>query len=101
MSVVLSEYLRLEQQMLRVDAVADGEAEADETRDLMDLIWRKLTAAERVLLNARPIVLPIARPSISVRVDQGFFLKPVTTPPRESTPAMKLQLALADLRCMA
>lgn len=94
MSVFLDEYLRLEQEMLRLDAIAGGEAEADELRDFMDVVWRRLSGQQRAQLNTRPVVAPVSRPRLSVQVGSGFITTRPTAAARE--PARAKQLTLAD-----
>lgn len=101
MSVVLNEYLRLEQEMLRLDATATGEANADELRDFMDVVWRQLTSSDRENLNSRPVVLAVSRPSISVQVGTGFISKQEPAGARKQTKAQRLVLAYEDLWCPA
>lgn len=77
MSVILDEYLRLEQQMLRLETLQDGDAEADEIRDFMDEVWRRLSPSQRKLLNDRAVVAPVARPRLSVQVSMIEFISSV------------------------
>ena len=101
MSVMLNEYLRLEQEMLRLDATSSGESEAHELRDLMDLVWRRLPVRERELLNGRVVVLPVSRPSISVRVGKEFISLRPTVAARELAHARELLVAESDIWCAA
>jgi hypothetical protein len=97
MSVLLQEYLRLEREMLRLDATAAGEGEADEIRDVMDVVWSRLSHEDRQLLNGRAIVLPALRPTISVRVGRDFISARPPVRPFERARAQRLAMAESDL----
>lgn len=100
MSVFLDEYLRLEQEMLRLDAMPGGGGEADELRDFMDVVWRRLAVEQRKLLNQRAVVAPVSRPHLSVH-DPGFLSAQRELQPLKQAPAKHLTVPDAEFWCAA
>ncbi len=94
MSVLLDEYIRLEQEMLRLDEIEGGESEADEIRDFMDAVWRRLSARERERLNHRAVVAPLSRPRLSLIVGPDFVSVP--QPARAPEHAQARQVTVSE-----
>ncbi len=101
MSLYLDEYLRFEQQMLRLDALPGGEAEADELRDFMDVLWRRVTESERQQLNGRAVIAPVARPRLVIQVEPGFVTEQRPIEARERAHARRVTVTDAEIWCEA
>lgn len=101
MSVILDEYLRLEQQMLRLEASKDGEAEADEIRDFMDEVWRRLSPSQRKLLNNRSVVSLMARPRVAVQVSIESIFSLLLAEARSPAHARQVTVTENEIWCSA
>lgn len=101
MSVLFDEYLRLEAQMLSLDATPEGEAEADEIRDFMDEVWRRLSPSQRQRLNERPFVAHLSRPRLSIQVGPGFIAPPVAPSPPSPAHSRQLTVSEKEIWCAA
>lgn len=97
MSAILEEYLRLEHEMLRLDELSSPDA--DDLRDIMDLIWRKLTLKEKAILNERSVVFRNARPRLRLHVNRELLFSVPTQGPMKPSPAKRLMLSESDAWC--
>lgn len=96
MSIWMTKYVELEREMLSLDA-RGLEADADDLRDLMDVVWRKLSDGERRALNERPFVVELSRPRLSLESRIDFDELRVRIHPLKS-PARELAVSIDDLR---
>jgi hypothetical protein len=86
----LRQYLALEAEMLRLDAGGGGEQDADELRDLMDDVWKRLTSNEKAELNQRAFVPDFSRPKTTLVMESSFFILRTPFEPRRPQEATTL-----------